>query len=129
MRQRHELLSLCLKFNVFANCSGVQYRVIILFEHQACHFLSTFQCACGQAMKRKHSFDMYTQLYGERNVTICNNLRIKNQLDVTCYFIALIGSTCFEHYYAHHQELATMLLITTLVVSFLVCCVLEVWCG
>ena len=30
----------------------------------------------------------------------------------------IIGSTCFGHYYAHHQELATMMLITTLVVSF-----------
>ena len=35
------------------------------------------------------------------------------------YFIVLlIGSTCFAHYYAHHQELATIMLITTLVVSF-----------
>ena len=33
------------------------------------------------------------------------------------------------HYYAHHQELATMMLLTTLVVSFLVCCVLEVRCS
>jgi len=49
--------------------------------------------------------------------------RIKNQLDATYYFIVLlIGSTCFGHYYAHHQELVTMVLITTLVVSFLVCC-------
>ena len=40
---------------------------------------------------------------------------IKNQLDATWYFIILlIGSTCFKHYYAHHQELATMLLFTTL---------------
>jgi len=28
----------------------------------------------------------------------------------------------------NHQELATMMLITTLVVSFLVCCMLEVRC-
>ena len=28
----------------------------------------------------------------------------KNQLDVTYYFIVhLIVSTCFGHYYAHHQ--------------------------
>jgi len=40
------------------------------------------------------------------------NSRIKNQLDVTYYFIVLlIGSTCFGHYYAHHQELATIMLI------------------
>jgi len=32
--------------------------------------------------------------------------RIKTQLDATYYFIVLpIGSTCFGHYYAHHQEL------------------------
>ena len=60
----------------------------------------------------------------------CNNWRIRNQLDTTVYFIVLlICSICFGHYYAHHQELATMMLITTLVVSFLVCCRLEVRCG
>ena len=58
------------------------------------------------------------------------NWRIKNQLDATYYFIVLlIGSTCFGHYYVHHQEFATIMLITTLVVSFLVCCRLEVRCG
>ena len=58
------------------------------------------------------------------------NRRIKNQLDATYYFIALlIGSTCFGHYYAHHQKLANIMLITTLVVSVLVCCRLEVRCG
>ena len=46
-------------------------------------------------------------------------LKNQNQLDATYYFIVLlIGSTCFGHYYAHHQKLATMMLITTLVVSF-----------
>ena len=39
--------------------------------------------------------------------------------DATYYFIVLlIGSKCFGHYYAHHQELETLMLITTLVVSF-----------
>ena len=43
----------------------------------------------------------------------------KNQPDATLYFIVLlIGSTCFKHYYAHHQKLATVILFTTLVVSF-----------
>jgi len=46
-------------------------------------------------------------------------INIKNQIDVTCYFILLlIGSTFFGHYCAYHQELATLMLITTLVVSF-----------
>jgi hypothetical protein len=36
---------------------------------------------------------------------------MKDQLDVTCYFISLfMCSTCFGHYYIHHQELATVLL-------------------
>jgi len=44
------------------------------------------------------------------------SLQNKNQLDATYYFIVLlIDSTCFWHYYAHHQELATIMLITTLV--------------
>jgi len=43
----------------------------------------------------------------------------KSQLDATYYFIVLLtGSTCFGHYYVHHQELATIMLITTLVISF-----------
>ena len=60
----------------------------------------------------------------------CHKLRTKNQLDATCYFIVLlIGSTRFGHYCAHDQELATVMLITTLVISFLVCCRLEVRCS
>jgi len=63
----------------------------------------------------------------EKGMSILKN---KNQLDATYYFIVLlVGSTCFGHYYAHHQELATIMLITTLVVSFLVWCRLEVRCG
>ena len=57
-------------------------------------------------------------------------LKNKIQLDATYYFIVLlIGLTYFGHCYAHHQELATIMLIITLVVSFLVCCRLEVRCG
>ena len=36
----------------------------------------------------------------------------KNQLDVTECFIALtICSTCFGHFYAHHQELETIFVL------------------
>jgi hypothetical protein len=35
-----------------------------------------------------------------------------NQLDATEWFIALIiCSTCFGHFYAHHQELETVLVL------------------
>jgi len=68
--------------------------------------------------------------YGPRTHTEMILLKNKNQLDTTYYFIVLlIGSTCLGHYYAHQQELATIMLITTLVVSFLVWCRLEVSCG
>jgi len=57
-------------------------------------------------------------------------LKNKSQVDATYQFIViLIGSTCFGRYYAYHQELTTIILITTLVVSFLVCCRLEVGCA
>ena len=36
----------------------------------------------------------------------------RNQLDVThCFIELVICSTCFGHFYAHHQELATILLV------------------
>jgi hypothetical protein len=39
----------------------------------------------------------------------CICVEKKNQLDVTEWFIALIiCSTCFGHFYAHHQELETI---------------------
>jgi len=67
---------------------------------------------------------------GEIGDRICFFLKNGNQLDASYYFIALlIGSTCFGHYYFHHQEFATIMLITTLAVSFLVCCRLKVRCG
>jgi len=69
----------------------------------------------------------YADFYVCCTVHHCDNWRIKTQLDATYFFIVLlIGSTCFGHYYAHHQELTTIMLITTLVVSFLVCWRLEV---
>ena len=50
---------------------------------------------------------------GELDVRLCVPrcvcIQKKNQLDVTECFIALmIRSTCFGHFYAHHQELETI---------------------
>jgi len=43
-----------------------------------------------------------------------SQLKNKIQLDATYYFITLmLGSTCFGHHYAHHQELTTIALVTT----------------
>ena len=47
----------------------------------------------------------------------------KNQLDASERFIVLIirvGSTCFEHFYAHHQELETICVTTACGVQCLV---------
>ena len=77
-------------------------------KHQHKYKNICFYCADQQ----KHNLKINNILY---------NWRIKNQLYVICYFIVLlIDSTCFGHYYANHQELATMVLITTLVVSLLI---------
>jgi hypothetical protein len=54
---------------------------------------------------------MLQQLWNTRNsVTVigCRNMKKEIQLDATQWFIELtIRSTCFGHYYAHHQELDT----------------------
>jgi len=34
--------------------------------------------------------------------------------------LLLLGSTCFGQYYAHHQELTTIMLFTTLVINIIV---------
>ena len=46
-------------------------------------------------------------------------LNNKIQLNATYYFIMLmLGSTCFGHHYAHHQEFTTIALVTTYAVWF-----------
>jgi len=101
---------------------------------------SRLQLVCC-AIERKKHWILWLCMYICVCVCVCvsdvywtmhhfNNWRIKNQLDATYYFIVLlIGSTCFGHYYAHHQELATTMLITTLVISIFVYCMLEVRCS
>ena len=45
----------------------------------------------------------------------------KNQLDVTeCFFALMTYSTCFGYFYAHHQELETICVITAYGVQCLV---------
>jgi hypothetical protein len=42
-----------------------------------------------------------------------DDMKRENQLDATQGYIELmIRSTCFGHYYAHHQELETTQMIT-----------------
>ena len=44
---------------------------------------------------------------------IVDDMRKEIQLDATQWFIELIFlSTCFGHYYAHHQELETIQMFT-----------------
>ena len=54
------------------------------------------------------------------SVNLCICVENKKQLDATEWFIALlISSTYFGHFYAHHQKLQTMFVITAYVVQ---CC-------
>ena len=72
------------------------------------------------------------QIYVYWTVHHCDGWRIKDQLDVTSYFTShLMCSTCFRHYYIHHQELATALLnyhIGRIVLSSM-CVGVSVWLG
>ena len=62
----------------------------------------------------------------------CDSWRIKDQLDVTCFFF-LFYFLCTQHVsdvnIAIIRSLRLRCWITTLVVLFLVRCVLESWCG
>jgi hypothetical protein len=52
---------------------------------------------------------LYSELEVCLSVHCCICVEKKNELDATECFIALIiCSTCFGHFYAHHQELETM---------------------
>jgi len=56
---------------------------------------------------------MYVYIY----ISITEN---KKQLDAnSCFIILMIRSTCFGHFYAHHQELTTIVLFTTWSFRFL----------
>ena len=90
----------------------------------ALHDYGDTMAVCHQS---HHSF--VTQLISEDQIHIreqCTNITYHGcsginwifMNDATYFIVLLIGSTCFRRYYAHHQELTTIMLITTLVVSF-----------
>ena len=58
-------------------------------------------------------FIYYLHYFGKLDVCLsvhrCICVEKKNQLDATKWFIELIMcSTCFGHFYTHHQELETI---------------------
>ena len=53
-------------------------------------------------------------------------MKNKIRLDVTYFIMLMLGSTCFGHHYAHHQELTTIALVTPLTVWFSSCCWMSV---
>ena len=66
-------------------------------------------------------------LYCFDKCVYCICIAKKNQLDATEWFIALIiCSTCFGHFYTHHQELEIICVITAYGVGYLGCWLLEV---
>ena len=89
-----------LSITIFLHTSW-QYRKKWLIEQHSFHvlFLSF------RRTKYSRLFYVYWTVHH------CDSWRIKDQLDVTCYFISLLMcSTCFGHYYIHHRELVTILL-------------------
>jgi len=88
---------------------AVTFEVVLLdlelrISWMCCSCFEFLQKSCRSA---KHGWE--TNVYW--TVHHCNSWRMKDQLDVTCYFISLImRSTCFGHQYIHLQELATVLM-------------------
>jgi ABC-type proline/glycine betaine transport system permease subunit len=61
------------------------------------------------AFKRERELNKVTCILTA--ISLCTSWRMKDQLDVTCYFISLLMcSTCFGHWHIHLQKLATVLL-------------------
>jgi len=124
----------CVKRNSSPNYT--QTNTCDKLKLNGCIYIYTYLCVCVCVAylchccnNKSHTFNSGT----DKESSIINaylQLTNKNQLDATYYFILLlIASICYGHYYAHHQELVTMMLITTLGVSFLVCYMLDIMCG
>jgi hypothetical protein len=59
------------------------------------------------------SIEMFENIKNVPRIVSHISYEKENQLDATQWFIELmIRSTCFGHYYAHHQELETIQMIT-----------------
>ena len=66
----------------------------------------------------------------DKSLNVYDNWRIKDQLNDSCYFISLLMcSTCFGHNISIIRSLRLFCWINSLVVLFLVRCVLEFRCG
>jgi len=53
------------------------------------------------------------ELFESTNIKYLKDMKKEIELDATQWFIELmIRSTCFGHYYAHHQELDTIQIFT-----------------
>ena len=126
LNQRESLIWLpC--FKVFITLEFANFQMFSIFNYYS-NFMLYIRLDCKDVLLQFANECSGSDVYW--TVHHCDNWRIINQIDVAYYFfVLLIGSTRFGHYYAHHQELSTVTLITTMVVSFLVCCMLELRCG
>jgi len=78
-------------------------------RHKA-HSVSEFPLPVAFALVKRFIFGMAKAL---KVALTCNRLwEEENQLDATqCFTELVLCSTCFGHVYAHHRELATVLLV------------------
>ena len=80
--------------------------------------LQNKQVLCLHTCTKLNTASCYSKYYKYPDVCLsvhcCICIGKKNQLDATEWFITLIiCSTCFGHFYAHHQELETICVLTT----------------
>ena len=107
----------------------LQYMSYILHSHRSGARLKKNMWSCIPIHKYKVIYSSGTK---KMQTGVMNSWRIKDHLDVTCYFISLLMcSTCFRHQYNHHQELVTILLnyhIGRIVLGSM-CVGVSVWLG
>jgi len=95
--------------------SFIYSRLFITLAFDSCNIYFTFLSNSSSLWNINHKIFSFEIKYINNSPTRCNtkqsdiywtvnhcdNWRIRNQLDATCYFIVLlVRSTCFEHYYA-----------------------------
>ena len=93
---RHEILKTCRNLGPIR---GLEQAPAMFASPQTPLHFATNHC-----LKIHLNIILSNNFYLQDFVTLC--VEKKNQLDVTeCFIVLMICSTCFGHFYAHHQEL------------------------
>jgi len=89
-RRKISIGFILIRYEVHLNCRNIQ-----IFSHIYAHWIPIYMPQIG---RYPVSYKSFMESYVYWTVHHCDSWRIKDQLDVTCYFISrLMCSTCFGH--------------------------------